>query len=411
MQRRNRTTIRAGLVRQSVLLWYGLFIWIIEAGCGTAQTANAMDASCDCPRGEDGGCTEDIAEDTEEDDSDNDSNPTCPPPIADECSAESDKLPLMLEASQIGSGAFFTRLSEYALSGERREGDERVIFAIDGRLNSRDVVIWEFETPLIGVSELRLPSTSTAATIGVGISPTGDDWAHEDVPIVLLCDGDSCSLYRARYAGDPSDGEVGSLVPVDNGDIIMDARGLWTPEIGDLACVFGDGIACFDGQDWSEMVSGWTDDLRFKDMHQYRMSAVAVGDSGLTAISGFPEWDAWSGTAYPDLLTVTARYDGYLAGGRGGALINPVINLSCTVTDEDIVALSSELDHGIFMGVTDSGRAFNIDGDLHALNNLCFTGQRFEDFIDMRTILGGIFVNDLVLTKTALYGTTNWGID
>lgn len=170
--------------------------------------------------------------------------------------------------------------------------------------------------------------------------------------VTLLCSDSGCALYAMII--DTID--AAHLAPIPGGEVpIAEANGLvhlaadsFEEAPDDPICAFGNGIACFDGTVWTEM--------------------LAPGGPILLAATAFPEEDSWSPRLLAsgascrlvrqgadgfaeiplgcdvDLRTVSADYEIFAAGGDGILVLGfPEETLECPTAGNDIALLRALL--------------------------------------------------------------------
>jgi hypothetical protein len=145
--------------------------------------------------------------------------------------------------------------------------------------------------------------------------------------MILLCSPDECALF-AMVVDEPVSAR---LEPVPGGVVPFgDARGLvrlasdeWSAAPGDPVCAFGDGLACFDGGEWTVVVEpGDTGVLLAAAavMLDGEPGLVAVGEScRMLRVAAGEVVDVPLECA-TDLVSVDEQ-DGFLAAGGDGLLV------------------------------------------------------------------------------------------
>jgi hypothetical protein len=284
---------------------------------------------------------------------------SCPrEPLAD-CSKtrpELGKYKAILDQTQLGPETSFIGIAgdPPLLLAQWTSGDETepVVFAADwsaGPPDEQDLVAaW----PSAPVSAGSRPVGLAAGAI---IFDRGDGFRHASSALgygalVLLCSDQDCEIHglvAEEY------GASASLVPMPGGEVpIPDVAGM----IGvaseatrdDLArvCVFGDGLACFDGASWTVHIaprSGAVLRAATVVFSGSSWSVIAVGDSGRIVSETPSGWIGEpSGTA-ADLRSIFADGGFFAAGGADVLLLgNQDGSLACPVTGPEIRALFAD---------------------------------------------------------------------
>jgi hypothetical protein len=381
----------------------------LAAGCAPrAVDVGAPDADCtddDCTDGcEDAGCDEETDGDGE-----------CPEPIAESCPNAVDPIPLLFEAAELGEGTRFLDVARWSVLAERDAGGTRTISIISCPVSEDG---WPTET--CGASTAVIASTDVPADTGphaialagsTGYTGTEALWPY----LAVLCDGAGCALYGAQLDADPPDA---ALAPIAGGELPATSavHGLWRDMEGYLVCAYGDGIHCFDGSAWSSPQQANAEYPLFNDMEiayfDGSPGAVAVGDLGRIALSGFPNWDGWWGEAYADWYTVLPHDSfsgGYVVAGEGG--IADFGGGECAWADEDIVALLDLRESGMEWTDFATGGVFLNDQGVTGMTGACFTGQVVGEHPRAVAFPCGIETNAFIMDEGALYGTTDCAVD
>ena len=396
------------------LLVFVAILWAasLAAGCN-ASKATAVDVpDADCPDDDcaDAGC---------DDDTDGDTDWDCPDPIAETCPNAVEPFPLMFEASEFGEGTRFVDVAPWSVLAERDAGETRTI-SIIGCAPWGDWSEGPCDATNARIASLDVPVDSGlhAVAVAFGHFDLGT-WSPSQMAAV--CGDAGCALYGADLNAEPPEAE---LAPVPGGELPPTAavHGLWRDQEDILLCAYGDGIHCFDGAAWTSPQSASLEYPLFNDMETAYFDGspgvVAVGDLGRIAYSGFPYWDGYWGTAYPDWYTVLPHDSfsgGYTVAGEGGVL--GLANGDCAIADEDIVALidlgESGMEWSTFAtgGVTRSGRVFLNREIVTGMSGSCYTGQVVGDDPRAVSFSCGIETNIFIAVEGALYGTTDCAVD
>jgi hypothetical protein len=380
----------------------------LALGCGSTSETT-------CDECGDGGCG-----DTDSDgdaDAGSDTDPECPDPIAESCPNPVDPVPLLFAASDFGDGTRFVDVAAWSVLAERDAGDARTVSIIACEQ-------WGSEpctTENAAVASLDVPVDSGLHAVALATSEYGGDPALARY-LAVLCDGAGCALYGADLDADPPDT---ALASVPGGELPPAAtvNGLWRDMDGMSVCAYGDGIHCFDGTAWSSPVPASADDPLLNDMATTfgdAPGAIAVGDLGRIAWSGFPHWDGYWGTAYDAWYAVAPYDDGYAIAGAGGRLMlhdGTAWVDACAFADEDIVALLVLTESGLEWtasgsgGVTRSGRVFTADGPVTGMHGACYTDQVVGENPRAVSFRCGIDANVFLADETHVYGTTYCAVD
>jgi hypothetical protein len=382
----------------------------VASGCGDTDSDADTDTDSDT--------------DTDTDsDIDTDSDvPVCPDPIAETCPEAVDPLPQIFSASDLGEGTVFVDVAPWSVLAERDAGTTRTISIIacapwgDGPCTAANAA----------VASLDVPVDSGLHAVAVAKEPYENNTGLPS-HVAVLCDLDACALYGAEFNLDIPDTEIAAI---PGGEITETTivHGLWWDGDSGPVCAYGDGIHCFDGTQWDSPIPANAEYPLLNDMETTNLpdqpgpGAVAVGDSGRIAYSGFPSWDEYGGPAYPDWYTVCAgrfslEQPLVLAGEDGALKVYPGGYDECTVGDEDILALEVLLYSGedtswtTVVGATASGRVFTGEGPVSAMEGLCYTGQVVGASPKAVTFSCGIENNIFFMDETAVHGTTDCGED
>ena len=386
---------------------------VMLAGC--SQTANVCDVCADA------GCSDESCADAAWDDGtdggDTDGEWQCPAPIAQTCpDGVGEEFPLLFDAAQFGEGTRFIDLAPWSVLAERDTSEGRTISVITcASADGWGIYPCDASSAQVATIEVAVDSGLHAVALATG-DYYMEDWALSH--LAVLCDDDSCALYGANLCSETPDS---ALTAVAGGELpaVSTVKGLWWR---DTACAYGDGIHCFDGSSWSSPQEADAEHPLFNDMTTFRFQgasdvAVAVGDEGRIAYSGFPDWNGYWGAASPDWLAVVAYDDGYVIAGEDGAFaaMDDTWHEGCTIADEDIVDLVHDQIGGEFassraaLGLTASGRVFvevtPEDWDVPFMESSCFTGQTLGSNPKAGITVCGDSINVLLMDETALYGT------
>lgn len=397
-------------------LFIGFVAGVYSVGCGsTSQNVcdDCSDTACtdndSCP---DAGCGDGANGESE-------GGWECPDQIAEVClEGAGSSVPLLFEAADFGQGTRFVDVAPWTLLSERDLGDTRTISI----LCCADLQV-ESCTPE-GALVAHIDVNADTGLRAVAVAQTNirtETWSATH--FAVLCDANSCALWGASLSSETPDAE---LAPIPGGELPENSivHGLWWSREHELLCSYGSGIHCFDGTKWSSPQESGTDYPLFNDMDAYYFDgaspgAIAVGNLGRIAFSGFPNWGVYWGTAYPDWLTVASCEEGYAVAGKGGAVgvMEESWHGDCTLGNEDIVNLVQLASGGMMssshsvLGITASGRIFVDDGYVTEIDDPCFTGQVLGATPKAVAFSCGIISNVFLMDETALYGTVFCAID
>jgi len=242
-----------------------------------------------------------------------------------------------------------------------------------------------------------------------------------DVPVALLCDALGCALYRTDH--DDLLGET--LVPVAGGSVPVsgEMRGLTSvPSVDAQAiCVFGNGLLCFDGSEWTTVVEPGSGPLLSASRDACHSTSsdgpIAAGDSGrvlarledaILEIDSGTASSLYGGCQGSNALAVVGA-DGVFASGRVDDLPDGSL-IAHTVIDEDIVSMFKLRSYGIGLNyarvATASGLIREIeftgyDGDEPQLaGEGAFPGPVFS----ARIVQCGMAEYVLAVSEDAIYG-------
>ncbi len=399
--RSNRSTIA------SAAAW-ALAIWLAGCGGGTSAGDDAADGDDALPDNAADVLPDDAADVPPDDvaDAEAETPRTCPEPIAEACVPVAGEgaffpyppyeLPVFLRASDVGPDVRFLALTQVGVVlAERLETDGRTLLV----LVSRDATDG---APTVRAT-LTLPAGSALRGVGAVARPPLPVEPELPELVVLACDDDRCFLYGADLEPAPA-----ALVELAGGEVPVPGamNGLWW-STGPAACVYGVGVHCFDGEDWTSPVSGETACGPFRAMRTCGSRTIAVGDHGCRATSAEPDWVLAGGEAgAPDLFAVACDGYDYLLGGSGG-LEAEHDGRTCPIADESILFLDARRDGSqtYVVGATASGRIFLGRGLPGPETAYCYTGQTVGPLLGAATAYCGGAYNFNLLTEDTLYGS------
>jgi hypothetical protein len=380
-----------------------------KSACDECADTDCPDAACP-----DAGCGGDT-------DAGTDGAWQCPDPIAETCpEGASEALPLIFNASDFGEGTRFVDVAPWTVLAERDASDVRTISVITCRsVDGYSIYPCDASTARRADLELSSDSGLHAVALANG-SYENETWSPSH--LAVLCDDASCALYGADlFSGTPDT----ALTPIPGGALPETAivYGLWWSGEDTPACVYGDGIHCFDGTAWTSPIQANAESPAFNDMTTSffggSTGAIAVGDLGRIALSGFPYWNGGSwGASLPDWLAVACYEDGCAIAGTDGALtlkIGDEWHDGCVLGDEDIAELISVYSGWgqamTSLGATASGRVFVDANAATEMESPCYTGQVVGASPKAVTFDCGAATNVFLADETALYGTMNCIVD
>jgi hypothetical protein len=410
--------------RDWILAPFFVLVAAIVAGCSKAESAGDecadADCPCDCPDAScpdapcpDAGCGEDTEDEWQ-----------CPDPIAASCpEGVGEEIPLLFEASDFGTGTRFVDVAPWTVLAERDEGEVRTISVITC-WSADGWGISPCDASTAAVATIDVAADSALHAIAIAFVGNGTGVSGSPSHLAVLCDDEACALYGADLTAETPDT---SLAAVAGGELPETAavNGLWMSQESTIACAYGDGIHCFDWNAWTSPQASSEEYPHLNDMETIAFDddsspgAIAVGDLGRIAYSGFPDWSGYWGTAYPDWLAVAAFDGGYAIAGEDGAfaVMDDSWHGGCVLADEDIVALIHDLAGGEFgysltsLGITASGRVFvdaaSAEESSAFMASPCFTGQILGASPKAAITLCGDATNAFLMDETALYGTTD----
>jgi hypothetical protein len=387
----------------------------LALGCGSTS-----ESTCDECDG--GGCGDAGGDSDTDADTDTDTNSEleCPDPIAEACPEAVDPLPLIFSASDFGEGTVFVDVAPWSVLAERDAGGTRTISVISCRgADGSGLQPCDASTAIVAAIDVPVDTGPHAVALAAN-----DYYVEWGLPpyLAVLCDDVSCALYGADLSVDPPETDL-AAIPDGGLPATSAVHGLWRDDEGDVACAYGDGIHCFDGEAWTSPIPASAGDPLFNAMATTfgdAPGAIAVGDSQRVALSGFPAWESWYGSDFPDWLAVAAYADGYAIAGEGGLLALKAgagwVG-ECAFAEEDVVELHAldesgmEWSQNASIGATASGRVFRADGPATAMQGACYTGQVVGANPRAVTFRCGIEANLFLMTEAELYGTTDCAVD
>jgi hypothetical protein len=329
----------------------------------------------------------------------------CPEPIAERCEPVAGdaaffpyppyQLPVVLRASEVGSGVRFLALSQVGvLLAERLEAGARTLLVL---LSDWDTG----EAPTVRAT-LALPDGSDLRGVGAVARPAGAEGTALPDLTALLCDDERCRLYGADLGPEPA-----VLAELAGGEVPASGamNGLWW-STGPAACVYGVGVHCFDGRDWTSPVPEGAACGPFRAMRTCEPRTIAVGDRGCRAISGSPVWTLSGGEpGAADLTAAACDGDQFVLGGSGGIEVESEGRL-CPIAGEPIGFLDARRDTSqpYVVGVTASGRVFFGRGRPGPETPYCYTGQTVAPFVGAAAAYCGGAYNHNLLTEDTLFG-------
>jgi len=277
----------------------------------------------------------------------------------------------LLEASSLEGEVRFSALSEIgrAILAERTTGDVTTPLVIVGDSLFGDV----------GLADPELPPAEPLTPVAISATES----ALLPLHVALLCSETACALWGT----DVEHGETGLLSPVAGGEVpssMSEARGL-TRIPGDITqlCVFGDGIACFDGETWTtEVEPGSGPPFNDVELVGYDDRPFAVGDEGRILRRTETGWVAEESGTDEALVGVASGWGDVLAivGAEGTLIVGtsepstwqsclasdtPMLGLAWTVTDSPITNwLELLTTAGTVLRVDEDGDTCAVAGDL-----------------------------------------------
>jgi len=258
-------------------------------------------------------------------------------------------------AADFGEGYTFVDVERRdAFLAERPDvdgGTEPVLVARSWNQSFEDVpgeylLVTLGEEPPEPLHPVALVSSSGLYLTEWGFTPEGTVLAQGYPAVALLCGDSGCALYAVIE--DSIDAAHLELIP--NGEVpFVDARGMvpltWKefgPETTDPLCVFGDGIACFDGTDWTTVLEPGGPTLLaaatyWQDESTFLMASGASCRLVRQTLDGFEEIPL---DCDVDLKTVHSEGELFAAGGDGILVLGfPEQTLECSLEGVDIAVL------------------------------------------------------------------------
>lgn len=268
------------------------------------------------------------------------------------------------------------------------------------------------ETPVVLVAqslwegpalEVGLLSATSGAAEAVDIfSPEAQEFhdGHFSMPnsvlgypaTAVICDEIGCALWGLEI--DVSGAPTG-LAPMDGGEIPVDGAAALTgtgsdPEVTwgvAKLCVAGDGVACFDGTEWSVEVEAGVasfNAIAGDVIGSYGHYLIAAGEEGVAWTNRDGEWTEVATNTSIDLKTVSANGGIFAAGGQGGFVFGDRDHaIFCGDEGDDPVTAVFARD----MSVNDEERGLMVTA-------LYADGHRFEIWQDDASATFGACVGD-----------------
>jgi hypothetical protein len=240
--------------------------------------------------------------------------------------------------------------------------------------------------------------------------------------VALLCGDSGCALYAMVV----DDVATARLAPIPNGEVpFADTRGLiqksdWpkTPSPEDPVCAFGDGLACFDGVEWTEEIATGGPTLLAASVYGYPSSAFLVLTGEACRLV---RQDAEGFTEIPlgcdaDLQAVDAYGDFFAAGGDGILVLGfPDETLECPFAGHDIVqmrAYSWSLDsvsQHMVTAFTESAGVIDVQYNDYAHSACTFADPLAETARALTMIGGDDWFGTMVVTESFTYKRSEGG--
>jgi len=233
----------------------------------------------------------------------------------------------------------FAAISDYAAPADY--GPEILAERTIGDVTTPLVIVGDALFVEVGLAEPE--SVPTEPLTAVAISQIFSEVlpAH----VALLCGTSACALWGTEV----EHGETGLLAPIAGGELpssMTVARGLVTiPGDVDLLCVYGDGIACFDGETWTmEVEPGSGPPLNDVELVGYDDQPLAVGDEGRVLRKTETGWVAQESGTEEALVGVSYGWGLLAIVGAEGALIvgtsDPATWQSCLAGDPSMLGVN-----------------------------------------------------------------------
>ena len=321
--------------------------------------------------------------------------PECPGVPSKAC--DDAELPVLLEASQFGEGIRFVRADGDAVLAERE--------VAPGVTEPFLIMLHDSLPSGLAVVELAVPSPVPLEARGVS-SDFGPTTA-------LLCSAAGCALYGLEAVAPP---DFWQLVAIQGGEVPSTGElagvATWQQNgAGNLACVYGDGVFCFDfdSTKWIEAVPSGSG-ARFNAGVDVWTRFWLAGNAGRL---GFLEGDDW--TAVPVATTANlgavARHIGWttvpwevIAVGDAGTVVTVTTDgtTSCVFGDNPLVGVMvgwgwNDYEYGL---IAANGGAYVSEDD----GTWCEMKLANELVISAQVDFCGIAHNERVLTHNTLFG-------